>query len=117
MPGLDDVRWELGWFGKLNVGHNKGSRRRGPKPQLAPLINGADCGLRWFIEDVRGPFDAAPVGARLFPSECKNRDGSSARATEDVFCRSLAEAAARDLPAWAGRLTPHHVDWVSAGGQ
>ena len=24
-----------------------------------------------------------------------------------VFRRSLAEAAARDLPAWAGRLTPH----------
>jgi integrase len=49
---LDDVRWELGRFGKLNVRHGKGSRRRGPKPRLVPLINGADRNLRWFIEDV-----------------------------------------------------------------
>lgn len=39
---LDDVLWELGRFGKLNVRHGKGSRRRGPKPRLVPLINGAD---------------------------------------------------------------------------
>ena len=46
MLDLDDVRWELGRFGKLNVRHGKGSRRRGPKPRLVPLINGADraCG-------------------------------------------------------------------------
>ena len=30
MLDLDDVRWELGRFGKLNVRHGKGSRRRGP---------------------------------------------------------------------------------------
>ena len=42
MLDLDDVRWELGRFGKLNVRHGKGSRRRGPKPRLVPLINGAD---------------------------------------------------------------------------
>ena len=29
MLDLDDVRWELGRFGKLNVRHGKGSRRRG----------------------------------------------------------------------------------------
>jgi hypothetical protein len=52
---LDDVRWELGRFGKLNVRHGKGSRRRGPKPRLVPLINGADQSLQWFIEDVWGP--------------------------------------------------------------
>jgi integrase len=55
---LEDVRWELGRFGKLNVRHGKGSRRRGPKPRLVPLINGADQNLRWFIEDVWGQFDA-----------------------------------------------------------
>jgi len=38
---LDDVRWELGRFGKLNVRHGKGARRRCPKPRLVPLINGA----------------------------------------------------------------------------
>ena len=109
MLDLDDVRWELGRFGKLNVRHGKGSRRRGPKPRLVPLINGADRNLRWFIEDVWGQFDAdhARPGAPLFPSERKCRDGSCSRATADVFRRSLAEAADRHLPAWAGKLTPH----------
>ena len=43
----------------------------------------------------------------MFPSERKCADGSCARATADVFRRSLAEAAERYLPAWAGKLTPH----------
>jgi len=30
MLDLDDVRWELGWFGRLNVRHGKGARRRVP---------------------------------------------------------------------------------------
>jgi integrase len=109
MLDLDDVRWELGRFGKLTVRHGKGSRRRGPKPRLVPLINGADRGLRWFIQDVWGQFgaDHARPGAPWFPSERKGLDGSCSRATADVFRRSLAEAAACRLPAWAGRLTPH----------
>ena len=44
MLDLDDVRWELGRFGKLNVRYGKGARRRGPKPRLVPLINGAENG-------------------------------------------------------------------------
>ena len=106
---LDDVRWELGRFGKLNVRHGKGSRRRGPKPRLVPLINGADRNLRWFIEDVWGQFDAdhARPGAPLFPSERKCGDGSCSRAAAEVFRRSLAEAAVRHLPAWESKLTPH----------
>lgn len=102
MLDLDDVRWEPGRFGKLNVRHGKGSRRQEPKPRLVPLIKGADRGLRWFIEDVWGQFDGDHTrpGAPLFPSERKNADGSSGRATADVFRRSLAEAAARHLPAW-----------------
>jgi integrase len=108
MLDLDDVRWELGRFGKLNVRHGKGSRRRGPKPRLVPLINGADAGLRWFIEDVWGHFDSdLRPGAPLFPSERKNTDGSAGRATADVFRRSLAEAAEKHLPTWAGKLTPY----------
>jgi integrase len=81
MLDLDDVRWELGRFGKLNVRHGKGSRRKGPKQRLVPLINGADRNLHWFIEDVRGQFDADHTrpGAPLFPSERKNRDGSCSR--------------------------------------
>ncbi len=109
MLDLDDVRWELGRFGKLNIRHGKGSRRKGPKPRLVPLINGADRNLRWFIEDVWGQFDAdhGRAGAPLFPSERKNGDGSCARATADVFRRSLAEATDAHLPAWSGKLTPH----------
>jgi integrase len=109
MLDLDDVRWELGRFGKLNVRHGKGSRRKGPKPRLVPLINGTSRNLRWFIEDVWGQFgdDHERHGVPLFPSERKNRDGSCARATDDVFRRSLADAASRHLPAWSGRLTPH----------
>ena len=107
MLDLDDVRWELGRFGKLNVRHGKGSRRKGPKPRLVPLINGADRSLRWFIEDVLGLFDIDPNshGAPLFPSERKNIDGTCMRATADVYRRSLAEAADRHLPAWSGKLT------------
>lgn len=106
---LDDVRWELGRFGKLNVRHGKGSRRKGPKPRLVPLINGADRILQWFVEDVWGQFDGdhTRTGAPLFPSERKNDDGSCARPTADVFRCSLAEATAAHLPAWTGRLTPH----------
>ncbi len=109
MLDLDDVRWELGRFGKLNVRHGKGSRRKGPKPRLVPLINGADRSLRWFIEDVWAQVGTDPTrqGAPLFPSERKNADGSSTRATADVFRRSLAEAATQHLPVWAGKLTPH----------
>lgn len=100
MLDLDDVRWELGRFGKLNVRHGKGSRRHGPKPRLVPLINGADRNLRWFIEDVWGQFDAdhTRTGAPLFLSERKCRDGSSGRATADVFRRSLVQAAEQHLP-------------------
>ena len=109
MLDLADVRWELGRFGKLNVRHGKGSRRRGAKARLVPLINGADRSLRWFVEDVWGQFDsdAERQGAPLFPSERKNADGSAGRATAEVFRRSLAEAAELHLPAWAGKLTPH----------
>jgi Phage integrase family len=82
---------------------------RGPKPRLVPLINGADRNLRWFIGDVWGQFgdDHERPGAALFRSERKNRDGSCARATDDVFRRSLAKAASRHLPARSGKLTPH----------
>jgi len=47
------------------------------------------------------------TGAPLFPSERKNTDGTSSRATADVFRRSLADAAGAHFPTWAGKLTPH----------
>jgi hypothetical protein len=109
MLDLDDVRWDLGRFGKLNVRHGKGARRKGPKPRLVPLINGADHNLSWFIGDVRGQLgdDHERPGAPLFPSGRKTRDGSSARATDDVF-RPVAGRGRRTPPArLAGKLTPH----------
>lgn len=109
MLDLDDVRWELGRFGKLNVRHGKGSRRRGPKPRLVPMINGADQALTWFVRDVWGHFalDYTVPGAPLFPSERRPGGGADGRTTADVFRRSLSAATSAHLPSWAGKLTPH----------
>ncbi|MEW1674866.1 tyrosine-type recombinase/integrase [Streptomyces noursei] len=106
MLDLDDVRWDLGRFGKLNVRFGKGSRRSGPRQRMVPLINGADRSLHWYVEDVWGHFGADHTlpGAALFPSE---RRAVSGRAGAEVFRTSLAQATARHLPAWAGKLTPH----------
>jgi site-specific recombinase XerD len=109
MLDLTDVRWDLGRFGKLHVRHGKGSKRRGPKQRIVPLINGADATLRWFIQDVWGHFDEdhERPGAPLFPSERKNGDGTARRVGDNILRRSLIEATGRHLPAWAGRVTPH----------
>ena len=53
---LDDVRWELGPFGKLHVRVGKGARGSGPRQRMVPLLNDAGRTLRWFIADVRGLF-------------------------------------------------------------
>jgi hypothetical protein len=46
MLDLDDVRWELGRFGKLNVHHGKGARRRDYS-----TVTNESCGLvRRFVE-------------------------------------------------------------------
>lgn len=109
MLDFHDVRWELGRFGKLNVRYGKGSRRKGPLPRLVPLINGADRSLRWLIEDILGLFGIESFGqpTPLFPSKRTNIDGTSMRASADVFGRALAEATDQHLPSWSGRLTPH----------
>lgn len=109
MLDLDDVRWELGRFGKLNVRHGKGARRKGPKQRFVPLINGADRTLAWFVRDVWGQFNADQFlpGAPLFPSERRQVDGPGARVSTDVARRALTAATARHLPNWVGRLTPH----------
>ena len=109
MPDLADVRWELDRFGKLNVRHGKGSRRKGPKQRLVPLINGADKTLRWFVEDVWAEFggDHEQPGAALFPSERIGRAAATSRAGDQVYRNALRRAAERHLPAWAGQLTPH----------
>lgn len=106
---LADVRWELGRFGKLHVRVGKGARGSGPRQRMVPLLNDAGRTLRWFIEDVWGQFDDdhSRHGAPLFPSERKCGDGSRGRVGYNALREALTQAAARHLPAWEGRLTPH----------
>jgi site-specific recombinase XerD len=106
---LDDIKWELGRFGKLHVRHGKGARGSGPRERMVPLLNDAGRTLRWFIEDVWGHFDDDHLryGAPLLPSERKNADGSCARVGYDVLRSGVSVAVAEHLPTWTGRLTPH----------
>jgi len=106
---LDDIKWDLGRFGKLHVRHGKGARGSGPRERMVPLINGADRTLRWFIEDVWGQFDDDHTrpGAPLFPSERKNTDGSARRVGDDALRNGLDNAVGAHLPGWTDRLTPH----------
>lgn len=106
---LADLKWELGRFGKVHIRHGKGSCGSGPRARMVPLINGADRTLRWFVEDVWGQFgdDHTRPDVPLYPSERKNRDGSCARLGDDALRNAVAEAAARHLPEWQDRLTPH----------
>ncbi|MYY02550.1 MULTISPECIES: site-specific integrase [unclassified Streptomyces] len=106
---LDDIKWDLGRFGKLHVRHGKGTRGSGPRERMVPLINGADRTLRWFIEDVWGQFDDDHTrpGAPLFPSERKNTDGSARRVGDDALRNGLDNAVEAHLPSWTDKLTPH----------
>ena len=96
-------------FGKLHVRIGKGARGSGPRERMVPLINKARATLEWFVEDVRGQFDAdhARPGAPLLPSERKNTDGTCARVGAEALRAALASAAERYLPDWPGRITPH----------
>jgi integrase/recombinase XerD len=106
---LDDIKWELGRFGKLHVRHGKGARASGPRERMVPLINDAGLTLRWFIEDVWGQFDDDHLrhGAPLLPSERKNADGSCRRVGYDSLRSGVSRAGAEHLPTWTGGMTPH----------
>jgi integrase len=43
---LDDIKWNLGPFGKLHVRIGKGSNSSGPRERIVPLINDAERTLR-----------------------------------------------------------------------
>jgi site-specific recombinase XerD len=106
---MTDVLWESGPLGKLHVRFGKGSRRRGPKQRITPLINGARPLLEWFVTDVRGQFDDRwdQPGAPLLCSERNTTDGDACRVSAETLRVGLAHAVARHLPAWRGRLSPH----------
>ncbi|MFZ3595072.1 tyrosine-type recombinase/integrase [Streptomyces sp. BH104] len=107
---LDDVRWDLGHFGKLHVRHGKGANGSGPRERMVPLLSGSDALLRWYIEDVWGQLDPGShtrPGAALFAAERKAADGSAMRVSYEMLRAGLAEAVAAHLPHWCARLTPH----------
>lgn len=106
---LSDVHWGVGRFGQLHVRHGKGSRGRGPKARIVPLINDARPLLEWYVRDVWGLFDLDPesLGVPLFPSERRTMTGSSARLGDDTLRLGLTGVVTRNLPSWSGRLTPH----------
>lgn len=106
---LVDIKWELGYFGKLHVRHGKGARGSGPRERMVPLLGGTDRTLRWFVEDVWGQSDDDHTrhGAPLLPSERVNADGSRARVGYEALRAGLAAATAEHLPTWTGKLTPH----------
>jgi site-specific recombinase XerD len=105
---MGDLRWELGRFGKVLL-RGKGSRGRGKKERLVPLINGSRQLLDWWVQGPRWEFDERvndPM-APLFPSERHNGDGSSAAVSTDALRDGLAEAVAVYLPGHKGQLSPH----------
>ncbi|MFG2843956.1 tyrosine-type recombinase/integrase [Kitasatospora sp. NPDC048296] len=106
---MADLKWELGPLGKVHVRFGKGSRRRGPKQRIVPLINGARGQAAWFVEEVRGQFDDAwdQPGAPFLVSERRAADGSCSRVSTETLRAGLARAVDRHLPSWRGRLSPH----------
>ena len=106
---LDDVKWDLGPFGKLHVRQGKGARGSGPRERMVPLIRDAGATLRWFIEDVWCCFDDDHdrPGAPLYCSERRNADGTAARVGNETLRSALAAASAAHLPDWPHRVTPH----------
>jgi integrase len=105
---MGDVCWGLGRFGKILL-QGKGSRGRGKKERLIPLINESRELLEWWVAGPRWEFDdrVNDPAAPLFPSERRFGDGSSRAVTDDALRGGLAAAVASHLPGQTGRLTPH----------
>ena len=61
---LDDVKWDLGRFGKLHVRHGKGARGSGPRERMVPLINNARATLALVRRGRVGPVRRRPHPAR-----------------------------------------------------
>ena len=104
MLDLDDVRWELGRFGTLNVRHGTGSPHGTEAAAGATDQRRSQPALvhRGRARNVR--LDPTGHEVPLFLSERMNTDGTCMRATADVFRRSLPEAADRHLPTWLGKV-------------
>src|SRR5260370_12950826 len=102
-----DVRWDLGRFGKVLL-HGKGSRGRGKKDRLVPLINGSRDLLEWWAGGPRWEFDdrinhpAAPV----VPSRRRPGGRASRPGTRQAPRARVAPAACAPPPRPARPATP-----------
>ena len=101
---MTDVLWESGPLGKLHVRFGKGSRRRGPKQRITPLINGSRPLLEWFVADVRGQFDYRWMSRlSLLRSERKTSDGDACRVSAETLRAGLpGRSPGTCLPGGAG---------------
>ncbi len=97
-PGLCDLHFGRGPFGKIHVRFGKGAKTSGPRPRWVPMLDGLDLILRWFTDDVRTRFAESPA---LF---CDEGGGRVHRGTVRNRLRHLLELEGR--PA-ADRFTPH----------
>jgi integrase/recombinase XerD len=76
---LCDLHFGRGPFGKLHVRFGKGAKTSGPRPRWAPMLDGLDLILHWYVEDVRPRFaDSAALfcdegGGRLHKGTVRNR--------------------------------------------
>ncbi len=79
MLDRSDVHFGRGPFGKLHVRFGKGAKGSGPRPRWAPMLDGLDLVLRWYLDDVRGRFPDSPVllcdesGGRMAAATIRNR--------------------------------------------
>ncbi|MEV7617104.1 tyrosine-type recombinase/integrase [Streptomyces sp. NPDC089799] len=93
-----DVHLEQGRSGKLHVRFGKAANASGPRPRWAPMLEGLDRILAWYLADVRPLFPSSPA---LFCDE----DGRPMKrgTVRDRLARLL------DLEGAAGedRFTPH----------
>ncbi|MFJ4633983.1 tyrosine-type recombinase/integrase [Streptomyces sp. NPDC088847] len=98
-----------GAYGILHVRCGKGARGSGPRERLVPAIDGTDRLLAWWLTQVRHQFGDEPAGGRavLLPSRQHALDGRRRPACAQTLRGGLAQAVARWLPTWSGRLTPH----------
>ncbi len=98
MLDRSDVHFGRGTFGKLHVRFGKGAKGSGPRPRWAPMLDGLDLVLRWYLDDVRGRFPDSPVLL------CDESGGRMAAATIRNRLRHLMGAEGRPEAEW---FSPH----------
>ena len=110
MLDLDDVRWELGRFGKLNVRHGKGSRRQGAQAPAGAADQRRRTGTCAGSSRTCGASSATtttgPAPRCSRPSASAGTAPARGRPTTCSAGRWPRPPAAT-CPAWSGKLTPH----------